>query len=180
MKWMSFLFALFLFGCHQQEEKLSADEIAQIKGDIIKRSEKHAKDLVNLDYKAVMTFYGNADDFTIFGDNDYWGDYITIDQIWKDFTGGVKKMMKWDLKNHKVHVFSKNAASYLVEFDNERIEGNGDTTKVTGCVSYGMQKINGDWKAVTMLITHNYKEGYDPRTDKNWWKAYSPEQRKNT
>jgi hypothetical protein len=28
-------------------------------------------------------------------------------------------------------------------------EANGDTTKGHGCFSFGMQKIDGDWKAVT-------------------------------
>jgi hypothetical protein len=184
MKWITFLFALLLLGyCQQglcqQEKQLSADETAQIKSDIIERSEKHAQGLVNLDHKAVMIFYGNVDDVILFGEGNYWGDYITVDQIWQDFTRDIKKMMKWDLKNHKIHVFSRDAASYLVEFDNERIGGNGDTTKVTGCFSYGMRKIDGDWKAVTIHVPRNYKEGYGAGGDKNWWKQYSPERRKN-
>jgi hypothetical protein len=174
------MLTLILAGCGQQEGKLSAEEITQIKNDIIKSSEKHAQDLVNLDYKEVMKFYGDVEDHILFGDGFYWGDYLSVDGIWRDFTGGVKKMMKWDLKNHKIHVFSKSAASYLVEFDNERIEGSGDTTKVTGCFSYGMQKIDGRWKAVTGHVTHNYKQGYGANGDKNWWKYYSPKQRKNS
>jgi hypothetical protein len=75
-----------------------------------------------------------------------------VDGIWKDFTGGVKKMLKWDLYNPKIHVFSKNVASCVVEFYNERIEANGDITKGHGCFSYGMQKIDGDWKAVTIHV----------------------------
>jgi hypothetical protein len=180
MRRIGFLLAFLLLSSCQQESQLSSEEVAQIKADIIKRSEKHAQDLVNLDYKAVMTFYGNVDDCILFGDGNYWGDYITVDQIWKSFTGGVKHMFKWDLKNHKIHVFSKNAASYLVEFDNERIERNGDTTKVTGCFSYGMQKIDGDWKAVTIHVTHNYKAGYGAERNsqgKDWWKKYSPDVR---
>jgi len=91
MKWLSFLFLLFFPGCHQQVEQLSADEIVQIKSDIIRRSEKNAKDLINLDHKAVMTFYGDVDDFVVFGDGYYWGDHKTINDIWKDFTGSVKR-----------------------------------------------------------------------------------------
>ena len=180
MKWIYFSLALLLFSCGHQEEQLSTDEITQIKNDIIKLSEKHAQDLVKLDHKAVMGFYGNVDDFIIFGDGNYWGDYITVDRIWQDFTGGVKKMIKWDLSNHKIHVSSKNAASYLVEFDNERVESSGDTTKVTGCFTYGMEKIDGQWKAVTVHVTHNYKVGYGfERWNRDWWKYYSPEERKN-
>src|SRR5688572_17953756 len=112
MKCMTFLFVLLLLCCYhqglcQQKGQLSADEIAQIKSDIIKRSEKHAKDLIKLDHKAVMTFYGDIDDFVVFGDGYYWGDYKTIDGIWKDFTGNVKKVLKWDFYNPKIHVFTK-------------------------------------------------------------------------
>ena len=184
MKWMTFLFALLL-GCCQQglcqkEGRLSAAEIAQIKNDIIKRSEKHAKDLMNLDYKEVMTFYGDVDDFIIFGDGYYWGDYKTVDGVWKDFTGWVKKMLKWDFYNPKIHVFSKDVASCLVEFYHERIEANGDTTKGHGCFSFGMQKIEGDWKVVTMHVTHNYNV-YDGAGEiRKWWLKYSPENRKSS
>lgn len=185
MKWVTFfLFAWFLLPCCQQglcqqAEQLSADEIAQIKSDIIRRSEKHAKDLMNLDYKAVMTFYGDVEDFIVFADGYYWGDYKTVDGIWKDFTRSVKKVLNWEFFNPKIHVFSKNIASCLVEFYHERIEGSGDTTKGHGCFSFGMQKIDGDWKAVTMHVTHNYDVFDETGAVRKWWLKYSPENRKN-
>jgi ketosteroid isomerase-like protein len=175
MKCILFLFVLGLISCHQKEVKLSAAEIAQIKSDIIKRSEKHATDLENLDFKSVMTFYANTQDFIVFGDGYYWGDYLTIEGLWKDLLGkdGWKKMLKWKLKNHKIHVFSKDAASYLVEFDHEHIEANGDTARSSGCFTYGMQKVDGDWKAVTAHVSH-----IPERTDDaKWWSKYSPEKR---
>ena len=177
MKWILFLFVLSLFSCSQHQEKLSAAEIAQIKSEIIKRSEKHASDLENLDYKSVMTFYANTENFIVFGDGYYWGDYLTMDGVWKDLLGerGWKKMLKWDLKNHKVYVFSKDAASYLVEFDHAHIDANGDTARSSGCFTYGMQKIDGEWKAVTAHVSH-----IPERTnDEKWWSQYSPENRKN-
>jgi hypothetical protein len=177
MKWIPFLFVLSLLSCSQKEEKLSAAEIAQIKSEIIKRSEKHASDLENLDYKSVMTFYANTDDFVVFGDGYYWGDYLTMNGVWKDILGegGWKKMLKWDLKNHKVYVFSKDAASYLVEFDHEHIQPNGDTARSSGCFTYGVQRIDGEWKAVTAHVSH-----IPERTDdEKWWSKYSPEQRIN-
>ena len=74
-----FVSVFFVFGCSQQSDQLSTAEIEQIKNDIIKRSEKHASDLENLDYKSVMSFY--AKDHIVFGDGYYWGDYGTIDGI---------------------------------------------------------------------------------------------------
>jgi len=173
MKRTYFLFLLLIGSCREKNESLSASEITQIKNDIIARSEKHASDLENLDHKSVMTFY--AKDLTVFGDGYYWGDYLTMDGVWKDILGesGWKKMLKWDLQNHKVHVFSKDAASYLVEFDHEHLDGKGDTIRSSGCFTYGMQKISGEWKAVTAHVSH-----IPLRTsDKKWWSIYSPENR---
>lgn len=173
MKWI--LLVLSLFSCSQKVEKISEAETEQIKSEIINRSEKHASDLENLDYNLVMTFYANTEDFIFFGDGYYWGDYLTMDGVWNDILGkdGWKKMLKWDLKNHKIYVFSKDAASYLVEFDHEHIEANGDTARSSGCFTYGMQRIEGEWKAVTVHVTH-----IPERTgNEKWWSKYSPENR---
>ena len=175
MKWILCLSILVLSECSQKEKKLSIAEIAQIKADIIKRSEKHASDLENLDYKSVMTFYANTQDFIVFGDGYYWGDYLTMDGVWKGILGkgGWKKMLKWDIKNHKIHVFSREAASYLVEFDHEHLQPNGDTARSSGCFTYGMQKIEDEWKAITIHVTH-----IPERTNgEKWWSRYSPENR---
>ncbi len=173
MKWLNLLTVFLMLGCSQQSEQLSIDEIEQIKSDIIKRSEKHAVDLENHDYKSVMTFY--ADDLIVFGDGYYWGDYLTMDGIWKDILEKDvwKKILKWDLQNHKVHVFSRDAASYLVEFDHKHLNQNGDTIGSSGCFTYSMQKIDGEWKAVTAHVSH-----IPSRTDDDkWWSRYSPSKR---
>lgn len=185
MKWITLLLVFILLVCGQQcfcqqKKQLSDAEITQIKSDIIKRSEKLTQALRDLDYKGIMSFYADTDDFVVFGDGYYWGDYKTIDGIWKDFTTYVQKMLKWDLYNPKIHVFSKDVASCLVEFYNERIEYGGDTTKGHGCLSFAMQKINGDWKAVTMHVTHNYNVYDSTGAVRKWWLDYSPENRKNT
>ena len=160
---------LCLISCDQLEQHvgLSVNEKSQIKEEIIESYEKHINDLKNLDYEEVMKYYANTDDHILFGDGSEWGDYNTVDAIWRSFcTQDVKSILKWELSNHQVHVFSRDAASYLVQFDNERIQANGDTTKVTGCFSYGMLKIDNKWKVVTTHVSHNYKIGYDPRVQK--------------
>lgn len=169
------LLLFIVYGCNEQNATLSSSEIQQIEADIIKVSEKHASDLVKLDHKEVMKFY--ARNHIVFGDGFYWGDYETIDSIWTNFIGAMKVMDRWKLRNHKIHVYSKDAASYLVEFDNERINKWDDTTKVVGCFSYGMQKINGEWKAVTTHVSHIYDMNDTTRT-KKWWYGYSPGVRK--
>ena len=102
MKWILYLTFLSLLSTCAPEKPLSSEEIPQIKSDIIKRYSEHVKDLTNRDYERVMTFYANVDDFVLFGDGNYWGDYITIDQIWNMFLEDVKEIYKWDLMNHHI------------------------------------------------------------------------------
>jgi len=97
MKWINILSVFVVLGCDHGAHKLSTDEIDNIEKAIISRSEKHASDLENLDYESVMSFY--AQDLIVFGDGYYWGDYLTMDGIWKEILGdgGWKQMLKWDL-----------------------------------------------------------------------------------
>lgn len=179
MRHLSITLTLFLmFGCTQQSARLSTDEISKIENDIILRSEKHASDLENLDYKSVITFYADTEDFIWFGDGYYWGDFKTAEGVLNGMlvSGEERwaKIIKWDLQNHKVHVFSRDAASYLVEFDHLHVELDGDTVGSSGNFSYGMRKINGDWKAVTVHVSH-----IPERTnDEKWWSKFSPSKRK--
>ena len=183
MKLTSILFALSLLICSQlklygQDSQLSEKEIEEIKREIIKRAEKQENDLNKLDYEEIMTFYADVDDFIIFGDGYYWGDYITIDLIWKSFTTNVKENI-WEFSNPKILVFTKDIASLLVEFDHKRINQNGENVGGHGCFSLAMQRIDGDWKVVTMHVTHNYYVYDENATFTNkWWTNLMPENRK--
>ncbi|MFW6371166.1 MAG: nuclear transport factor 2 family protein [Bacteroidota bacterium] len=165
---ITFLIISLVFSCSEPSDHLTSDETDKIKKQIIERSEKHASDLENMDFESVMTFY--SENLIFFGDGYYWGDYKTADGLWKDILeGGWKDILYWDLQNHKIHVFSKNAASYLVEFDHKHLEQNGDTVGSSGCFTYGMEKIDGEWKAVTGHVTH-----IPERTnDEKWWSKYA-------
>ena len=176
MKWLTILTVLLMLGCSQQSQQLSTNEIEQIKKTIIERTNKLAQDLKDLNYPEIMTFYANIEDYILSGDGYYWGDYKTTDGIWHDFTKGVKKVQKWDFYNYKVHVFSKDVAYCFVEFDHER--GIENTTKGHGCFAFSMQKIDGDWKAVTVHVTHNFGVYHENGEVRKWWLKYSPENRK--
>lgn len=138
MKWNVLIIVFILLGCSKQNEKLSASEIDQIRNTIIERTNKLAQDLENLNYQEIMTFYADIDDHIVFGDGYYWGDYKTVDGIWHDVCEGFEKGATFEFDNHKVHVFSKDIASCLVEFFSESIEANGDTAIAHGCYSFGM------------------------------------------
>lgn len=181
MKFFKLLSILLIIICqlksYGQSGDLSEKEIADIKNEIIKKANKAATDLQNLDYEEIMTFYADVDDFIAFGDGYYWGDYVTIELLWKSFTAGVKENT-WKFFNPKIHVFKKDVANLLVEFDHKRTDKNGEAKGGHGCISYGMQKIEGDWKAVTMHVTHNYYV-YDENAtfSSKWWTNLMPENR---
>ena len=161
MKLIVLLIPLAIFSCNQKNNVLSNEEKSQIKKEIMETYEKHAEALKNRSHKDVMKFYADVEDHVLFGDGHYWGDYKTIDEIWKAFDGKGRDL-KNEFDKQNVYVFSDRAAMYFLEFYNERIEVNGDTTKVQGCFSYGMEKFPEGWKIIGSHVTHNYLEGYDP------------------
>ena len=153
------IFLSFVFlqmACTEKKDTLSEKEKEQIKNEVIDSYKKHIEDLKRLDYNSLMSYFVNDGNEALFVDGKYWGGYKKIDAIWKDFCEKVDTIIYWNLSNHHVYPLSKDAASYLVEFDNLRIEKDGDTIMGPGSFSLGMQKINGSWKIATADATHNY------------------------
>ena len=102
-----FLSILLTYGCNQRSDQLTPDEVEKIKSEIIERSERHASDLENMDLESVMTFYSK--DHIFFGDGYYWGDYMTVDGVWRYFLGegGWKKNLSGIYKIIKYMFFHK-------------------------------------------------------------------------
>ena len=151
------IYLICAVGCDETDTTLSTADKEKIKNEVIESYKKHIEDLKRLDYKAMMTYFINNGEEVLFIDGKYWdGGYKKIDEIWKNFCEKVDTIIYWNLINHHVYPFSKDAASYLVEFDNLRIEKTGDTIMGPGSFSLGMQKINGSWKIATADATHNY------------------------
>ncbi|MEJ8818578.1 nuclear transport factor 2 family protein [Lacibacter sp. H407] len=149
------LFTLIV-GCRETSNSLSEAEKKEIKAKIIESYKKHIEDLKRLDYNALMPYYVNNEDQAVFVDGKYWGGYEIIEKVWRDFCENTDTIIYWNLSNSHVYPFSKEAASFLVEFDNLRIHKNGDTVMGPGSFALGMQKINGNWKITTVHATHNY------------------------
>jgi hypothetical protein len=147
-----------MVSCNQTEKPLSEDEKEQIKVEVIASIEKHVEDIISQDYNEVMKFYVK-ENYILFGDGNYWGDYTTVDNIWGTWLPKWKEITLWNLKNHKVHVFSRDAAIDYVEWEHERIEENGDTTKAYGSWAWGMQRYQEGWKSVSAAIDHRYTAG---------------------
>ena len=144
-------------GCTEKTNSLSEAEKEKIRNEVIETYKQHTEDLKRLDYKAVMTYYVNDPHTALFVDGYYWGGYKKIDTIWADFCDRVDTIVYWNLTNHHVYPLSKDAASYLVEWENLRIhKKTGDTIMGPGSFSLAMQKINSSWKIATVDATHNY------------------------
>ncbi|MGB5274938.1 MAG: nuclear transport factor 2 family protein [Flavobacteriaceae bacterium] len=152
------ILSVLLISCKsnkQTTEALSNDEIKQIKTEIIESIANHIEVLKRLDYEEAMKFY-TKENYMVFGDGKYWGDYSTVDDIWKTWLPRWKAITKWDLKNQKVHVFSRKSAIAYVEWDHARIEEDGSDTKAYGFWVFGMQRFQEGWKAVNSAIDHRY------------------------
>ena len=170
------MFICFHLNSYGQDTQLAKKQIEKIKNEVIGSAEKFAEGLNSLNYNEIMSFYVDVDTCIVFGDGYYWGGYDVIDNIWKAFTEGVKENT-WSFSNIKVHVFTNEVASLLVEFDHKRIEQNGANIGGHGCISFGMQKMDMEWKAVTMHVTHNYNV-YDENGDvRKWWEYFIPKKK---
>lgn len=152
------LCAVVIFSCQQHADTFSESEKKQVETEVIASIEKHVHDIISRDYNKVMTFYVK-EGYTLFGDGTYWGDYKTVDDIWGTWLPKWRAITSWELKNHKVNVFSKDAAVDYVEWEHERIEENGDTTKAYGFWVWGMQRYPDGWKSISAAIDHRYTAG---------------------
>ena len=157
--------AMLIISCNKTEEHLTPEEKEQIKTEVISSIEKHVEDIISQDYNKVMQFY-NKDDYVIYGDGTYWGDYSAIDDIWKTWLPKWQAITKWTAENHKIHVYSRDAAVDIMEWDHERIEEDGDTTRAYGSFVWGMQRFPDGWKSVYMVVDHRYTAGPWPNVKK--------------
>jgi len=152
------ILSVLLISCkssNQTAEELSDNEIEQIKTEVIESIANHMEVLKRLDYEEAMKFY-TKENYVIFGDGKYWGDYSAIDDIWKTWLPRWKEITKWDLKSQKIHVFSRNSAIAYVEWNHARIEEDGSDTKSYGFWVFGMQRFQEGWKSVNCAIDHRY------------------------
>ncbi len=160
---VSSVICILLFSCNPvklAEKPIPNEEMEQIKIEVIASITNHIEVLKTLDYKKAMKFY-HDENYIVFGDGKYWGDYSTIDDIWKSYLPKWRAIKKWDLKTQKVHVFSRSSAIAYVEWDHARIEENGNETRAYGFWVFGMQKFQDGWKSVNFAIDHRYIEDQD-------------------
>lgn len=71
---------VLIISCNKTEEPLTPEEKEHIKTEVVSSIEKHVEDIIDQDYNEVMQFY-NKEDYVMYGDGTYWGDYSAIDDI---------------------------------------------------------------------------------------------------
>ena len=142
---------LVLIGCKEQNAELLT---VALQNEISEMYDRHIEDLKNLDHPKLMTHYLDADDHVLFGDGEYWGNYQTVNDIWKRFIGDTREILIWSLSEEHITLLSNDSASYLMEYYNERINNEGDTLKVRGSVGYGLRKVESKWRIVTTNVSH--------------------------
>lgn len=152
------VFLLLSISCSHNGSQLTVEEREQIKTEVVASIETHVADIINQDYEKVMEFYVK-ENYILFGDGKYWGDYNTVDDIWGTWLPKWQKITEWELKNHKVQVFSRDGAIDYVEWTHERIEEDGDTTKAYGSWAWAMKKFPEGWKSSGAMIDHRYTAG---------------------
>ncbi|NAS13331.1 nuclear transport factor 2 family protein [Poritiphilus flavus] len=152
MKWSPlFLAIFFFFSCGEGSKEITDNDL---KLEIKRMYEHHIQDLKNLDHTSLMRHYANTNDHVLFGDGEYWGNYETVSNIWENFTQNTREILEWKISNEHIHLLSESSASYLMEYYNSRVDSAGDTLNIRGSVSYGLKKIDDDWRIVTTNVSH--------------------------
>ena len=159
------LLIILIISCNSTEKHLTPKEDEKVKAEVISSIEKHVKDIISQDYNKVMQFY-NKDNYVIYGDGKYWGDYSAIDGIWKKWLPRWQAITKWIPKDHKVYVYSKDEAVVIMGWDHERIEEDGEVVKAYGSFVWGMQRFTDGWKSIYMVVDHRYTAGPWPNVRK--------------
>ncbi len=94
---ISCIFSVLVVSCNHTDTPLTKEEKEPIKFEVINSIENHVEDIINQDYDEVMRFYVK-DDFILFGDGTYWGDYETVDEIWGNLAAPMEKNYKMGIK----------------------------------------------------------------------------------
>lgn len=160
------LLMLVLVSCKSSTD-LTELEIQLIKNELIQALDNHIDDVVALDYDKVMSFY--AADHNFFMDGKQLGKYQDIAEVYKWAMDNWQEIYRYQMHDHNIEVFSKEAAMMTALFNHGRIEPSGDTTESTGVCSYGMRKINDKWQIVIQQMDHIYsiKDGKIQNNESN-------------
>lgn len=114
----------------------------------------YRKAMLTRDYKAMLAFWSDSEDFVFAGD----GRILGGSQAWKaETTRHYESTGKWEqLDWQSVHILpiSESAASATLEFRSRWIDTKGATHNVRGAWTYVFMKTNGIWKVVHTNGTH--------------------------
>ena len=133
----------------EEEKRIIVEEIQE-------RVENYPEALKRKDLEWFHDFWSNEEDFVFAGDGLVSTDYdASITQIYLDVFPNLEEVLHFEISNGHVSVLSKDAASYVLNFDWGLIIS-GDTVQSRGSWIYVFKKSDDQWKVVHSAGTHNY------------------------
>ena len=146
---------LILIGCQSNNsQELSEQEISKIKSEINNRVDSYFEAVKVLNLEEMFEFWSDSEDFIFAGDGRILGGYKEWTNEMNQFAEITDHFLYWNNKNIKIEALSRNAASYTMEFDNERIGVSGDTLNTKGSWTYVFKKNEGKWRVIQTNGTH--------------------------
>lgn len=146
---------LILIGCQSNNsQELSEQEKSKIKNEINNRVDRYFEAVKLLNLEEMYEFWSESEDFIFAGDGRILGGNKEWTNEMNEFAEITDHFIYWNNKNIKIEVLSQNAASYTMEFDNERIGVSGDTLNTKGAWTYVFKRDKGDWRVIQTNGTH--------------------------
>lgn len=146
---------LLLSNCSIPNE-ITEEEKRIIVEEIQERVENYPEALKRKDLEWFHNFWSNEEDFVFAGDGLVSTDYdASITQLYLDVFPNLEEVLHFEISNGHVSVLSKDAASYVLNFDWGLIIS-GDTVQSRGSWIYVFKKSDDQWKVVHSAGTHNY------------------------
>lgn len=105
--------------------------------------EKHFLDMMYL-----------TDHFVMISDNEFIIGGETMPQYMKAVVEHVDKITDATTPKRVINVLSKNHAVITFQFDEKVTAKSGETFDSKGNAQYVLEKINGKWKVISMMATH--------------------------
>jgi len=117
-----------LYTNSSRSEELSEEEKEQIELEILQTVEDYVEEVKSRDLEGILSFWSDSEDFIHAGDGSIFGGY----EKWSNWIRmGIKndvvdEYLYWNNTDIHVIVLARNAAAYIMNFDNAFIE-NGET-----------------------------------------------------
>ena len=149
------LFPALQLDAQEEKKKISDEEKQKIALEIQDRLDGYGEALKNKDLEWYHSFWSNEPDFVFAGDGQVLTDYdAAVTQRFQGFFPQLKDVLYFEFTNGNITVLSKDAASYVANFEWSLLMNSGDTLQSKGSWLYVFKKANDQWSVVHSAGTH--------------------------